>query len=179
MARVYTQKTRKERTCGRCRDTIKPGETYRSAAPGWRGSTLIRCSKATCYFRQSELTTSNMSGVYAAQENAEDEINGISIDENERGETVFKDDLDSILEACAEGITEAAELYRDASSNWAGGERPNDEWDEIADQLDDAADEVRDFDPDEWDEKDDETWDEYLDRVKSDAVDHVNGITLP
>ena len=69
MARVHhktagTRKGGKTWNCGKCGRVIPKGETYLSAAPGWRGPTLVRCTEHP--FRPSELTTSNMSVAYAA-----------------------------------------------------------------------------------------------------------------
>lgn len=180
MARIYTQKTRKARVCGRCGDTISPGETYQSCAPGFRGPTLIRCSKGSCAFRQSEMTTSKMAGVYAAQEAAEDSINAIEYTtDNDVLERDIMDEIREILSTCGDAIREVAEEYREASQGWAGGNSPNEEWEEKADELDAAADEAEDFTPDDYDPEDEESVEEWLARVKDDAVEHVTGISLP
>jgi acyl-CoA reductase-like NAD-dependent aldehyde dehydrogenase len=179
MARVYRQKTRSERTCGRCRRTIQKGEEYLSCAPGFRSRPQIRCT--SCGFRMSEMTTSKMSEAYAAQEDAEDAVNALEYKQPGEGEEVdLASEFQPILEECGQRIRDVAEEYREASSNWAGGERTNDEWEERADELDAAADEVEQWYLDEeYDPESDDTWDEYLDQIKADVVEHINGIMLP
>ena len=74
MPRVTTRtKNRggRDRHCGRCGEVIKPGEKYYTWAFRYGGS------RFNCYRhhpRQSELTQSKMSGVYAAIESAQDAI---------------------------------------------------------------------------------------------------------
>lgn len=143
MARITTAKARKAYTCSKCGADIKPGTEYRHATPGFRGTKIIRCLGGGCYFRQSELCTSNLQGAYAAQEAAEDAID----------EATTLDDIQSIFNDYAEGLREVAEVYSDASSNWAEG-RGNEEWDEKADALNSAADEAEGF---EWDRDECET----------------------
>lgn len=177
MARIYTQRTRKQRTCGRCGDTIHIGEVYRSAAPGFRGNTLIRCMKPGCSFRQSELTTSNLSEAYAAQEDAEGELETIV------PEDVAPEDLEGeiqpILDACAERIREVASQYREASESWAGGNQPNEEWEEKADELESAADEIEQFDVEEFDPDGDEPKEEWVTRIVDEATSHIQEVSMP
>ncbi len=74
MARVHSAKKNKagkKIECGRlgCDHVIKPGETYYHWTPRYSGK-HVRCSKH--YPRASELTSSKLSGVYAAQEAVSD-----------------------------------------------------------------------------------------------------------
>ena len=75
MARIYTQKTRKPRVCGRCRKDIAVGEQYRSSFPGgpYAHRTLIRCMNGACSIRPSEMTSSDkLSTIYGALETLEE-----------------------------------------------------------------------------------------------------------
>lgn len=171
MARIYTQKTRKERTCGRCGQTISPGETYRQASPGFRSRPLIRCAKVECSFRQSELTASKMSGAYAALEDAEDAL---------LGELQTVDEVRDVLQTAADGLREVAEEYREASQSWGNGQG-NDEWDMWADELDSAADELEGWEPDDPEDEEIEGQpdeDKVAEWVQS-ASDLLSNVSLP
>src|SRR5690606_24453265 len=95
--------------------------------------------KPECTFRQSELTTSKMAGVYAAQEDAADSI--------AQAETI--EDLKFIAEETAERIREVAQEYADAADAMGGA---GEEMWERADLLESAADEIDCFDFDEFEE---------------------------
>lgn len=170
--RITTVKHAKKKgiACGKCHDKIKPsrdekqtvtdkrtgkskkkivrvlGDSYR-----WikfnRGPTLIRCMKPECAFRQSDMTRGKMSGVYAAQESAQD-----SIAEWE-GENV--EDLKQILSDAAEAIKEVAQEYTDSADNieqaFTGGSATADECKEKAESLESWADELEQVDFEEWD----------------------------
>lgn len=133
MARVTTvQKSMKDLVCGRCGGAIPRGSAYRWAKPGFRSRTrLVRCPGAGCSFRTSELTTSKLSEVYAAQEDALIEVDG--------AESV--DDLESILTDAADRARDVAQEYRDAAE--AMGEAGT-EMEERADQIEEWADSLGD-----------------------------------
>lgn len=74
MPRVFTAKKikrGKKIKCGKCGDRIRPGSSYRFWT-FYKGARNIRCMKAGCAPRQSELTRSRMSEVYAILESIED-----------------------------------------------------------------------------------------------------------
>jgi hypothetical protein len=171
MARVTTvPKCRKPQTCGKCGDTIPVGDGYRHATPGFRGRRLVRCMKADCRFRTSDLTTSNMQGAYAAQEGCEDDI----------ALATCLDDVEQALSAYADGLREVASLYEDASSNW--GDNGNEEWDQKRDDLEAAADELDGFDwnpgdDDDWTEDDDETLtQDGIQALRDAAEEFISGV---
>jgi len=147
MARVTTvQKARKDQgQCSRCGDPVSKGDPYRWAQPGFRGRRIVRCMKATCNFRQSDLDTSNLQGAWSAVEDAEDAL--------DNADTV--EDIKAALEQCADELDEVASLYQDAMDSWAG-DTPPDEWQERYDTLESAASELRDWEPDDPDEPDEE-----------------------
>jgi chromosome segregation ATPase len=157
MARVHTvEKNRSTLKCGRCHATINPGDGYRYAQPGFRNrNKLVRCMKSSCAFRQSELTNSKMSTVYAAVETAEDAISGWD------GEDV--DDAEDVAQAlrdCAEQIREVAEEYATAAEAMQGaGEEMQEKADALegwADEIESAADDLPSKPEDEDDEDEDE-----------------------
>lgn len=139
MAKVRQARAGKDYECGRCHNPIKKGDTYRWAKPGFRARVKkIRCMEPTCRFRRSELTTSNMGAAYAAQETAEDTI----------ADATNLEDIKAAMSDVAEGFREVSEQYQEASDNWAGGQG-HDEWQEWADQLEEAAGTCEDWEPEE------------------------------
>ncbi len=158
MARVTTvQAARKAQTCGRCGMVILPGMSYRWAKPrvhrAAAGRKLVRCMKPTCAFRPSDLTTSKMAGVYAAQENLADAM---------LGDFSPNDLLNSLQEAAGE-VRGVGEEYREGATNIEDGfghsTEQSQEMTEKADALDEYADalEAVTFDEaDEYDELEDE-----------------------
>lgn len=113
MARVTTvNKSMKDQTCGRCGKPIPKGSTYRWAKPGFRSRTrLIRCTE--CPFRQSELTTSNLAGLYAAQEALYD-----AKDAWDEGAPTDTDDLVAAIDDAVSSAQEVADLYQEANDAW-------------------------------------------------------------
>jgi hypothetical protein len=125
--------------CGKCGKEIKAGEQYKWWAFRYGGK-HVRC--ATCPMpRPSELTQSKMSGVYAAQENAQDAIYAFR-----DGSHDTADDLTSALESAAEDIRSVAEEYRESQQNIEDGFNhstcQSDELGEKADTLESSADEL-------------------------------------
>jgi hypothetical protein len=137
VARVTTvNAARKDQgTCSKCGDPIPKGAAYRHASPGFRSRKIVRCMKPECSFRTSDLTTSKMATVYAAQEGAEDDVN----------QAEDADGLKAAMEPLAEAAREVADEYREAAE--AMGEAGY-EMEEKADSLESYADEVEQFDPD-------------------------------
>jgi uncharacterized protein YukE len=69
LARIYTtKKSRKVWVCGKCHDEIPKGEKVLHFAVGFRGTDQHRCSKPGCFPKNSELESSLVSSIYAAQE---------------------------------------------------------------------------------------------------------------
>lgn len=137
MARVTTvNHARKDQgNCSKCGDPIKKGDGYRHASPGFRGSKIVRCLKPECSFRGSDLTTSKLATVYAAQEAAEDDV----------AQAEDADGLKAAMEAVAEAAREVADEYREAAEAMGEAGYENEE---RADTLESYADEVEGFDPD-------------------------------
>lgn len=125
--------------CSKCAKEIPVGGKYK----WWKfrfGGKVVRCGD--CPFpRPSELTHSKMSGVFSAQESAQDAISAFR-----DGSPDTADDLKSALEDAASSIREVAEEYRESSSNIESGMNNRmpmcDELEEKADTLESSADEL-------------------------------------
>lgn len=170
MARVTTvQKSMKAQVCGRCHTELPKGSAYRHATPGFRGTKLIRCLGPDCRFRQSELTTSKMAEVYAAQEDAFDNI--------DTWDGVDTDELESILQDAADRARDVAQEYADAADAMgdAGAEMQ-----ERADEIEAWADALVDVEwPDDSelgvdsDPEDTEAWADDCRQAAQDALDEL------
>lgn len=137
MARIHTiQKSAKEHTCGRCATVLPKGSPYQKAAPGFRARDLIRCM--SCGFRQSELTTSKLSEVYAAQEDLQ-----ANIDSWDPTEAEDAGDLETALQEAAERAREVAQEYTDANDGWTqNGASDNEQFTEKAETIEAWAEEL-------------------------------------
>ena len=127
MPRVNTvKKARKAQgRCGRCGTEINVGDAY------------MGCTDFACRFRASDLTGGKMSGVYAAQENAEDSI----------GDMDSVEDIKNLAEETADSIQEVADEYQesaDAISEHFEGSSTAEECEEQAQNLGDWAETIRD-----------------------------------
>ena len=139
-------------TCDKCGTEITVGSSYRwvqiKSGP-YGGRTLIRCSVCPSW-RQSELTSSKMSGIYAAQEHLSDVIDSL--------ETV--DDLTDAAQTFADAVREVGEEYRESQSNMVDGfghdTSMSDELGDKADQLDDWANDIEYLDFESFDEEEPE-----------------------
>jgi hypothetical protein len=124
LARVHSAKKnrggKKTYTCGRCGNVIEPGEKYFFWEPRYGGK-QIRCKDH--YPRQSEMTTSKMSEVYAACEDAEDYAQAYA--GSDAGDYMAQ------VTATAEKATEIADQYRDAAEHFGGAGENADRADEL------------------------------------------------
>lgn len=171
MAKItnVTKARKAQGNCGRCGTPIAAGDPYRHASPGFRSRKLVRCMKSTCYFRQSELTTSKLAGVYEANETLEEELAGLGSEDDV--ETV-----ESYRDTAADAIEDVAEEYRTASSEWAGGMNSNEEWDEKAEEVSSYAEEIRGIDVPDPDEH--ETHEEWVEAVIAEFDSVMSGCSL-
>lgn len=140
MARVFTvDKSRTEHRCGKCGDVIATGSAYRYATP-YRRAKLVRCMKASCAFRQSDLSGAHSAQLYDAIDDAESAV--------QSAESV--EDIKSVLEDVAGVAREVAELYDEANQTWTqNGASENSEWAEKKDACESFADELDGWEPDE------------------------------
>ena len=176
MARVTrVDHARKDQgTCGRCGAEIKKGDPYKHASPGFRGPKLVRCDN--CSFRQSELTTSLMSGVYAAQEGAHDALDALDSD----GTFTDTSDVESILSTAADEAAEVQGEYEAAAEAMgSAGEEHQEKADMIESWGDDLGnvnydeppeDEENDDNEEEW-----QSWREGVIEAAREAIDAFEG----
>lgn len=139
IARVTTVKSaRKDQgTCGKCGTPLPKGSAYRWYTVGFRSHYKHRrCMAPTCTPLASELESSKVASIYAAQESAEDAIN----------EATSGDDIQAAIDEVIEAIREVAEEYREAAVNPNTGEVFNLDSEERADTLEGSADELEGYD---------------------------------
>lgn len=113
MARVNAvQRAKKDQgQCGRCRDPIAPGDPYRWTKRRY-GPRLVRCMKASCGYKPSELTGSaHLQTIYAAQEDWTDAQAQYARDE------IDLEGLADELESASQAIREEGESYQEAADN--------------------------------------------------------------
>ena len=132
--RKFQARNGKTAACGKCGKEIVKGERYVSVQYGFRGSLLVRCTASACEFKRSEYTASKLAGVYAASEQAHDAIDALT----SRDVEVLVEDLESILNECAEAWREVAAEYQDAADNMQGG--LGEQMQERVDAVESAAD---------------------------------------
>lgn len=121
--------------CQKCGTEIKAGDPYRYFKVGFRSRVKnVRCMADACTPRPSELTSSKMSGAYAAQEDAHDAIDAAAT----------YDEIVQALEDCAQAAREVVSEYEEAVENAPMLEdqvRPNiDALEAWADELDSHSD---------------------------------------
>jgi hypothetical protein len=163
--------------CGRCDKQIEKGDPYRHATPGFRGRRLVRCMEPACAIRQSELTTSKMAGVYAAQEDAEEALNDVDGAEA----------IQQILSDCADACREVAGEYAEAAEAMGGA---GEEMQERADEIESYCDELENMDLSELEDcgepedapedasEEAETFAERLENAVAEARDLIGSLSL-
>lgn len=167
MARVTeVDHARKDQgTCGRCGTEIKKGDPYRHASPGFRGPKLVRCMAFECRFRPSDLTTSKMADVYAAQEAAHDDLDRLL----EEGAFTDPEDVRSVLEAVVDESSGVADEYREAAEAMGDAGSENEE---RADAIEAWCDDLGNFEDTEGvpdDDADAEAWAEWREGLIEEA----------
>lgn len=136
--------------CGKCGNEIEVGAPYKwvkTKSGPYGGTVKYRCS--TCpVWRPSELSSSKMAEIMAAQEELDDQLPA--------AESV--DDLESLRDNLAEAIRGVAEQYEESASNMEDGfgheTEQSMELRERAESLEAWADEVESVDFDDFDEDD-------------------------
>jgi chromosome segregation ATPase len=97
--------------CGRCSDPIKPGEKYYEWSFRYGGT--HRQHESHGRPKNSQLTQSKMSGVYAAIESCEDAL----------GSAETKEDIESAVEDCVSEIESVRDEYQESLDNMPDGLR--------------------------------------------------------
>ena len=132
-ARVHrAAKARKEWTCGKCRTTVKVGEPVLSFSVGFRGSEQRRCDKPSCYPTRAERESSMVGSVYEAVDTAAWDSAG------------SLEDLQQVMQDIASAAREVAQDYENS-----GMYDKNEELQERAGLLNEAADALDSWEPDE------------------------------
>lgn len=140
------------RRCGRagCGREILPGEKYHQFT-FFRGAAQFRC--ADHYPKQSEMTQSRMADVYAAIEDAEEEVDALTTVE----------EAEELVGRVAEAVEEVAQEYRDADDAFGGQSAT--EAGQRADELESWAQDLQGFATDATEPAGMEGEDEMRDRV--------------
>ena len=138
-ARITTiTKSVKPGVCEKCRTELPPGSAYRHFKVGFRSRYKhVRCMEAACTPRPSELESSKLSEVYAAQEDAEDQLDELDAD-------ATADEITEVVTALGEAIQAVADEYEEASTD-DNGTVFNTTAEERAETLSSAADELSGF----------------------------------
>lgn len=175
----HIKSVRKPGVCGSCGGEIAKGDGAIRFTVGYRGVKRVRCTKTGCFPKPSERESSMVADVYAAQESA-----------NFEGTTSI-DEIRENLEAVAEVADSVADDYE---SNEMFERNPD--LQERADMVRSAADELRNWEPedeepehDDWfedpdhadaDERDFEiACQEWLEAARQSAKEAVEGMELP
>lgn len=95
--------------CEGCSDKIVPGESYYQWSFRFGGTHRQHTKHGSP--KQSQLTQSKMSGVYAAVESAERQIAG----------TDNADDIGALLEECATEVEQVKDEYQESLDNMGDG----------------------------------------------------------
>ena len=148
IARVYTvQRANKDQ--GKCEKdgTLLPkGSAYRWWTKGFRSRYKhVRCMKPTCTPRPSELESSLLASVYAAQEDAQPRLSALYSDVVDNADELTQA-LQEILEDVAAATDDVVQQYRDQDEQFGGG--GNTDSAERADTLEAAAEALREWQPD-------------------------------
>lgn len=178
LARIYTtKKVQKNWTCGKCGAAIVKGQDGRiSFAVGFRGREQTRCTRPECRPTRSELESSAVSTVYAAQ----DDIDYSTLH--------TLDDLTEARDAVAAAAREVAEEY-EANEMYDINEMLQ----ERAEMLNSAADELEGWEPedeepseDDYDEDEDEesrsfedAHGDWLEAARESLQEAIDGMELP
>ena len=122
--------------CGRCGTTIEVGQPYRWFTVGFRGYPQTRCMKPQCAPKMSELESSKLADVYAAQEEFESAIS--ALDGTDPGDDAS--DINAAVQAFGEQLRTTADEYAEADSAM-GGSQATESY-ERSETLGSAADEL-------------------------------------
>lgn len=135
-------RVRKPGKCEKCGLEIKVGDPAVRFAVGFRGMTRTRCTKPECFPKPSERESSLVADLYAAQEEAD--VDGAG----------SLEDLETVRDDVATAAREVAGQYEDSEMF-----EKNYDLQERAEMLNNAADELDQWEPTEEEPSpDDEEW---------------------
>lgn len=185
---AVTKSVKDQGECGKCHTPLPKGSAYRWFTVGFRSTyKQRRCMSPDCTPKPSELESSKVSAVYAAQE------------EFDVSDLTLVSDIEQAVHEVGEQVREVAEEYREAAINPNTGEIFNTDSDERADLLESGADELEDwshdeeFEPCEKHEEEDipdegpayeckdceEGWAQFIEDARTAAAEAVDGIETP
>jgi len=109
---AHVKKSQKPNTpCEKCGVELPKGSAYRYFYVGYRSNAKrVRCAKPECTPRPSELESSKLAEVYAAQEDAQDQLDRLDI-------ASTKEEITEIVSNFGDRVQEVADEYADASTN--------------------------------------------------------------
>ena len=163
--------------CESCGTEIKVGDPYLHFTVGFRSTfKRVRCTAGPCHPRPSERESSKLAAVYAAQENAHDTIRLLTVEGQDYD--AFIESIKEVMSGLADETREVVEEYRDAAVD-PNGNTFNSVAEERADTLEGAADEVENWDPDSDEPQDGESDEEWVDAVKDEAYQAIDGMEMP
>lgn len=165
----HTKKARKDQgKCGHCATPLPVGSEYRYWA-SFRGPKQVRCMDPGCTPRRSELESSKLSSIYAAQEDAEDSLNHLDavgdVDD-------IKDEVTTIVREVGSVVQEVAEEYRESSTDDYGNIF-NPDMNDRADVLESSASELESWEPTTADPDDETDLHDWLEEIKQEAQDVI------
>ena len=134
-------KSRKPGTCEKCGTDLPVGSEYRWFTVGFRSHhKRVRCMQPECAPKDSERESSLLAEVYAARENAEEQI----------ANATDAEEMQSIIEEYAEAVREVASQYEEAMTDDQGNvfnttaEERYEALTQAADEIESAASDVED-----------------------------------
>lgn len=138
------------RKCEKCRQEIKVGDPYKWVKPKsgpYGGSKRVRCAACPSW-KPSELSSSKMATLYAAQEAADEAFGALMLPDTEDAVDSFVDDVKQILNDLAEGARDTAGEYQEGLDNMPDGLRDAAyETQEKIEALESFAEDLEGWDP--------------------------------
>lgn len=135
--------------CEKCKRDIPKGEVYRYYTVGYRSRYRhIRCYRSECTPRQSEMTNSKMAGVYSGSESLMDTVNALAFTAGDDAASIISE-VESALETAADEWRNVGEEYREAAEASPTGLIFGQDYNEVADSIENAADELANWSADE------------------------------
>jgi hypothetical protein len=156
-------RVRKPGKCEKCGLEIKVGDPAVRFAVGFRGFTRTRCTKPECFPKPSERESSFVADAYAAQE---------EVDVDGAGNL---EDLNQIRDDVANAVREVAGQYEDSEMF-----DKNEDLQQRAETLNEAADELENWEPEGEEPTEDATeYEAWLQQARESLSLAIDGMELP
>src|SRR4051812_18834530 len=180
MPRVETHRRRNskaaDRTCGRCHEVIKVGQEYHTWSFRYGGSRYQHTTHG--YPRPSQLTQSKLAEVYAAIEDAQDQLPGLGSDDT----GAAAEDAQGLLQEVSDQVQGVAEEYAEAAEAMGdAGQENQDRADELESWASDLSSWSPDVEPPEAEDgkdPDPELVEAYLDDLRTEVQDQLDQCPL-